>query len=158
MNTMKVVLVLSLTFFAFVILHVTRAEAQVQPQQVFQVLHNGSLMSLEVLPDHHVVIRYAQPAPRLYGFVAPGMVLLEGHWDHQTLWATAYVFTRECGAFPYQVSGGVAPDGSLVLQGSAPYVVEGCVVWGYTWESSNSRLVFTRVGPPPPARDLGDAR
>jgi hypothetical protein len=60
MDTTKVLLVLSLIFFAFVILHVTRAEAQAQPQQVFQVLHNGSLMSLEVLPDHNVVIRYTQ--------------------------------------------------------------------------------------------------
>ena len=132
---------------------VAPAAAQQPP---VQVLHNGSLTSLEVLPDHNVVIRYAQPAPRLRGFVAPGMILLKGHWDQQTLWATAYVFTRECGAFPYQVSGGVAPDGSLVLQGAAPYVVEGCWVYGYTWESSNAHLVFTPVAPqlPPTVEGL----
>jgi hypothetical protein len=122
-------------------------------QPSMQVLHNGSLMSLESPPDHNVVIRYEQPAPRLRGFVAQGMVLLEGHWDNQTLWATAYVFTRECGAFPYHVEGGVAADGSLVLEGAAPYVVEGCWVYGYNWQSSNARLVFTQVAsqPLPPA-------
>jgi hypothetical protein len=124
---------------------VAPAAAQ-QPLQ--QVLHNGSLMSLEASPDHRVVIRYVQPAPRLYGFVAPGMVLVDGHWDHQRLYATAYVFTRECGAFPYHVEGGVAPDGSLVLEGAAPYVVEGCWVYGYDWQSSNAHLVFTQFAPP----------
>jgi hypothetical protein len=148
MDTMKILLVLSLIFFAFVTLHVTRAEAQVQPQQVFQILHNGSLMSLKVSADRNVVIRYVYPAPRLYGFVAPGMVLVDGHWDHQRLYATAYVFTRECGAFPYHVEGGVAPDGSLVLEGAAPYVVEGCWVYGYDWQSSNAHLVFTQFAPP----------
>jgi hypothetical protein len=123
-------------------------------QPSMQVLHNGSLMSLEAFPDHHVVIRYQRRAPRLYGFVAPGMVVLDGHWDHQKLYATAYVFTRECGAFPYHVEGGVAPDGSLVLEGAAPYVVEGCWVYDYTWQSSNAHLVFTKVASeplPPPA-------
>jgi hypothetical protein len=113
------------------------------------VFHNGSLMSLEADADHRVVIRYQQPAPRLYGFVAPGTVLIDGHWDHQRLYATAYVFTRECGAFPYHVEGGVALDGSLVLEGATPQVVEGCWVYSYNWQSGNARLVFTRLSPPP---------
>ena len=128
-------------------------------QPSMQVLHNGSLMSLEVAPNHNVVIRYQQPAPRLYGFVPPGMVLVEGQWDHQTMYATAYVFTREWGAFPYHVEGGVAPDGSLVLEGAAPTVVEGCWVYGYSWQSSNAHLVFTQVASAPlPPVDMGGQR
>jgi hypothetical protein len=123
-------------------------------QPSMQVPHNGSLMSLEVLPDQNVVIRYVQLAPRLSGFVGPGMVLLEGHWDNRTLYARAYVFTRKCGSFPYHVEGGVSRDGSLVLEGASPYVVEGCWVYGYSWQSSDAHLVFTKVASeplPPPA-------
>jgi hypothetical protein len=129
------------------------APAAAQQPPVTQVLHNGSLMSLEAYPDHRVVIRYQQPAPRLYGFVGPGMTLVDGHWDHERLYATAYVFTRECGAFPYHVEGGMTPDGSIILEGAAPYVVEGCWVYGYNWQSSNAHLVFTQVPsqPLPPA-------
>jgi hypothetical protein len=125
-------------------------------QRLQHVLHNGSLMSLEAYPDHRVVIRYVQPAPRLYGFVNSGMVLVDGHWDHERLYATAYVFTRECGAFPYHVEGGVAPNGDLVLEGAAPYVVEGCWVYGYQWDSHNTHLVFTQVAaaPMPPVEGL----
>jgi hypothetical protein len=43
----------------------------------------------------------------------------------------------------------MTPDGSLVLEGAAPYVVEGCWVYGYTWPSSNAHLVFTKIAPPP---------
>jgi hypothetical protein len=128
-------------------------------QPSIQVLHNGSLMSLEASPDHHVTIRYEQPAPRLYGFVAPGMVLVDGHWDHQTLYGTAYVFTRECGAFPYHVEGRVALDGSLLLEGAAPQVVQGCWVYGYSWQSDDAHLVFRQVASAPlPPVDMGGQR
>lgn len=40
------------------------------------VTHNGSLMSVEVLPDGLVRIRYVDPRPAMRPFVTPGVLLL----------------------------------------------------------------------------------
>jgi hypothetical protein len=50
----------------------------------------------------------------------------------------------------------VPPNGDLILEGAAPYVVEGCWVYGYRWDSHNAHLVFTQVVPvvPPTVEGL----
>jgi hypothetical protein len=57
---------------------------------------------------------------------------------------------------PYHVEGSVPPNGDLILEGAAPYVVEGCWVYGYRWDSHNAHLVFTQVVPvvPPTVEGL----
>ena len=106
-----------------------------------QVWHNGSLMDFWSDPaTHEIRISYAQPATRLYGFVAPGELMLVGRWYQDHLVATAYVFSRECGATPYQVEGGVAGQ-ALVLDGAAPTVLADCSI-GWFNGGPNSHLEF----------------
>jgi hypothetical protein len=108
------------------------------------ITHNGSLMSLEATPAGQVIIRYVQPRPSLWQWgVAPGTVLFSGRWiNRDQLVGTAHVFG--CGPIPYEVSGGVMPDQSLVLTGAAPIVAiwPFCGVVGWTNASDNAVLVF----------------
>jgi hypothetical protein len=109
--------------------------------QVSQVWHNGSLMDFWSDPaTHEIPISYAQPAPRLYGFVNPGELILIGRWYQNHLVATAYVFSRECGATPYRVEGG-AMGQALVLDGAAPTVLADCSI-GWFNGGPNSHLEF----------------
>ncbi len=115
--------------------------AHAQPPR--PVLHNGSLMLVSDLGQGHIAITYAQPRPSLWGLVAPGTLLLDGQWDHGTLYATARAFTQFCPfPFPYPVSGSVSPQGVLTVVGPAPLIDPySCTVIGMVW-SSNSTLVF----------------
>lgn len=113
------------------------------------VLHNGSLMQVEQLPDKSVLIRYLQPRPSLWAVgVMPGSVLLHGRWVNDRFEALANVFTRTCGPIPYLVSGAVPkPGGALTLVGAAPVIDPYlCIVLGLTWESDNAKLVFAPEG------------
>jgi hypothetical protein len=58
-----------------------------------------------------------------------------------------------CGlSWPYEVQGGVAPDGvTLLLEGAAPLINVGwaglaCGVTGYTWQTENAHLTFAPYG------------
>jgi hypothetical protein len=118
------------------------------------VVHNGSVMEVITFPDH-INIQYSVPRSVLYSVgVHPGTVLLTGGFSGTSFHGTAYVFTHYCGAFPYEVNGGLGADSSLVLEGPEPDVRSDCNVYGYYW-GHRSHLVFTEVGlhlaPPPPA-------
>jgi hypothetical protein len=117
------------------------------------VIHNDSVMEVVAFPDH-INIRYVVPRPILYSVgVHPGTLMLTGAFYGTSFKGTAYVFTHYCGAFPYEVRGGLTADSSLVVDGAEPDVRSDCNVYGYFW-GSKSHLVFTEVGlhlAPPPA-------
>ncbi len=107
------------------------------------VEHNGSVMEVLGSVDGGVNITYAYPRRGLWELVAPGTLYVHGQWREGILYATAYVFSHQCGPIPYQVSGGIEPDGNLVLNGPAPLVDPlTCQVIQWIW-SDNSTVVFT---------------
>jgi hypothetical protein len=94
--------------------------------------------------SHEVRITYARPAARLHGFVVLGETMLTGRWYDNRLVATAYVFSRECGATPYQVEGGAVGQ-ALILDGPAPTVLSDCSI-GWYGGGPNSHLEFWPTG------------
>ena len=118
-------------------------------------IHNGSLVSVHSLPNGGMQIQYIQPRVGLLEVgVRPGTILLQGRWSGPPpglLTGTAFVFTGICPPTPYRVEGSTAPDGSLVLTGSAPVVDPySCAVVGLV-PSANSVLVFQQLDAASPA-------
>jgi hypothetical protein len=111
------------------------------------VLHNGSLMQIIEGPPRTIRIVYVQPRPEMASIgVMPGTLLVDGTWTGPNTFAgTARVFSTQCGALPYRVEGGVAPDGSLELGGFTPIIGWDCQLLSWEW-TTNSRLRFTQVG------------
>jgi hypothetical protein len=120
------------------------------------VTHNGSIMTVTMAPEGIVTIHYLNPKPSLRAIgITPGTLLVHGRWDHgtRTFHGIAHVY-GECSAVPYAVTGGIDPNGSLVLTGPVPQRFEGsCVPFAYVW-NHNSRLQFD----PLPADALARAR
>lgn len=103
--------------------------------------HNGSLVEL-VWEDagDGFQIRYVNPRRGLP--VAPGTLLVHGAWTAGGhIYGTAYIFSSECGAFPYRVEGTATRNG-FVLNGPAPIRGRGCQIVDYQW-NNNSTLRFT---------------
>ncbi len=95
--------------------------------------HNGSLVYLTAEGDTRRFY-YKQPREGMRAVGArPGTILFEGRRDGTSYAGTAYIFTTQCGAIPYQVRGVVSHDERQVtLRGAAPSQVEGgCRVLGY---------------------------
>lgn len=94
--------------------------------------HNGSVMSLS-----------AEGATRRFTYHRPrsgiarqgatrGALLFEGHRSGDTYSGTAYIFSRNCGKFPYRVSGSVQNgDRRVVMRGKAPKPNDDCRIAGY---------------------------
>jgi len=99
------------------------ADVGAEPAHSRLISHNGSLMEFTPLPGRGLEIHYVRPRPGLWGVgVLPGTLLLRGAWSGQTLFATAYVFSAQCGASPYQVSGQADVANVLTLSGLAPVI------------------------------------
>jgi hypothetical protein len=108
------------------------------------VIHNGSVMEVVTFPDH-INIQYVIPRPVLQSVgVRPGTTILTGAFHGTAFQGTAWIFSV-CGSFSYKVSGGLAPDGALVLDGPEPDLRSDCNIYGQRW-GSQSHLVFTEVG------------
>jgi hypothetical protein len=104
--------------------------------------HNGSVMQIFALDDGSIDIVYAYPRQGMRELVAPGTLYLRGQWSEGILYATAHVFSHQCGPTPYHVSGGIEPNGVLVLNGPAPLVdPQTCQVLQWIW-SDNSTIMF----------------
>lgn len=94
--------------------------------------HNGSTMVLEAIG---ITRRFLYTKPRKgmrAAGVAPGAVLFEGRREGDRYIGTAYVFSRACGATPYDVAGQVSGDErEVVMYGNAPRVDAQCRIVGY---------------------------
>jgi hypothetical protein len=105
--------------------------------------HNGSVM---VLRAKGQVRRFHYHQPRegmRQAGVSQGTLLFKGRRHGDRYSGTAYVFSKKCGAVPYQVSGSVSDDQRRVeLSGAAPVIGQNCSVLRYEW-NHNSRLVFS---------------
>jgi hypothetical protein len=112
------------------------------------VSHNTSKMEV-VTSGRSVTISYAQPSPTIAkSGVTPGTLLFDGHRSNGQFEGTAYVFSRDCGPFPYPVSGRVEGN-VLVLHATqgAPVVAPWCEELYKTWTSDQVTLRFQ---PPTP--------
>jgi hypothetical protein len=111
------------------------------------LMHNGSVMQINDVGPGAIQISYVQARPNL-GYVAPGTVLVSGQWAGPILNGTAMVWaTCALGgrySWTYPVSGGIAPDGNLVLQGPAPVIDPyRCAPITVNYGGHNGVLVFT---------------
>jgi hypothetical protein len=101
--------------------------------------HNGSTVSLRI-SDGSVKFYYELPAAGLP--VAKGTLLFEGTRHGRDYSGKAFVFSRACGAFSYQVSGSIAEDGrTITLSGQAPQLGANCNIIG----NEDDRLLFTEL-------------
>ena len=105
--------------------------------------HNGSTMRL-VADGPSRTFLYQTPRAGLETVgVQSGTVLFSGQKNGDSYSGTAYVFSRNCGATAFAVSGPVAADQrSLSLYGKAPQRGANCAIAGYRDET----LVFNFVG------------
>jgi hypothetical protein len=102
--------------------------------------HNGSTMELTSNGAARV-LTYTKHRPDLP--VSMGTVLFSGTVDSGRYSGTAYVFSSVCGAFEYDVTGGVnVAQRSIVLRGQAPRLGYNCDVIGY----EDDVLIFSYVG------------
>jgi len=104
--------------------------------------HNGSSLYLVAEGDRR---RFYYEAPRpgiATQGVERGTLLFDGQRVGNNYQGTAYVFDRQCGKFPYAVSGAVS-EGSkrIVMYGRAPQPNASCKVGGYRVDT----LVFDYV-------------
>jgi hypothetical protein len=94
--------------------------------------HNGSSLYLMAEGDRRRFY-YETPRPGMAGQgVERGTLLFDGQKVGNNYQGTAYVFDRQCGKFPYAVSGAVT-EGSprIVLYGRAPEPDASCKIGGY---------------------------
>ena len=137
------------------------ATAECEPESLWN--HNGSVMALHAVGAERV-IRYQEPriGMRQEGVVS-GTVRFKGTKSGNTYSGTAFVFSRRCGAHPYQVTGTTSADErEIAISGTAPAGFDAsCRPVVYRKEVA--RFSFLRsVEPPPPAvaaidRDRGAA-
>lgn len=133
---MRIAFAIFVVLFVIVALLIAAADAAEPPVET--VMFNGSPMTLQAR-GYDIEIRYVDPPPG----IEPSALLLAGRWTGRVLLATAYVFTAQCGAFPFEVHGGVDAYGNLVVRGRAPLVdMFRCQQYGTEWNHS-SLLVFT---------------
>ncbi|MGE0853614.1 MAG: hypothetical protein AB7O44_29040 [Hyphomicrobiaceae bacterium] len=93
--------------------------AQEQPASLWTL--NNSVVGLYILGNRRI-LRYEQPRIALeHEGVRPGTVLFKGMRSDTGYSGTAYVFTRHCKAYPFEVLGTVADGGRhIVLKGVQP--------------------------------------
>jgi hypothetical protein len=95
-------------------------------------LHNGSLVRLEASGGER---RFVYERPRkgmIEAGARAGDPVFEGRRLGDTYSGQAYVFSRNCGRTPYEVSGKVAQDNrSVELEGQLPLLGADCKARGY---------------------------
>lgn len=93
--------------------------AQSQPASLWQ--HNNSVVALYASGPARE-FRYHEPRVGMQQEgVDPGTVLFSGIKSGNTYSGTAFIFSRRCGAHPYQVSGTITDDGrEVTMLGTAP--------------------------------------
>lgn len=107
--------------------------------------HNGSLMKLIADGARRQFVYDAPRDGMLAQGVAPGTLLFEGTRSGSAYNGTAYIFSKNCGARPYAVSGTVAADDrSISMVGRAPRINSACQVFGYIDDTITFELVEPR--------------
>ncbi len=102
-------------------------------QKVSLWTHNGSVLYLTVKGINGRRFYYQTPRQSMAAVgVVSGTMLFDGHAEGNKYIGTAYVFYRNCGAIPYEVSGPIsANDEEVTLHGRAPRLNSECQTTGY---------------------------
>jgi hypothetical protein len=104
--------------------------------------HNDSIVYLDaVISTGSRKFLYYRPNSRMaLAGAQPGSLLFEGRRRNNRYEGTAYIFSHNCGSFPYQVSGDVINDETVIMTGNAPQVdPASCTIIGHVPD----RLRFT---------------
>ena len=104
--------------------------------------HNGSTMYL-VATGASREFYYDSPRPGMVDVGARrGTLLFRGEAGANGYDGTAWIFNRQCGQFPYRVSGAILEGGRRVLlTGHAPRVNLACQITGYLVDSLDFALI-----------------
>ena len=126
--------------------------------------HNGSIMRMTTSPRSNdsgsIVITYRRVRPGLRRTIRNGARLIVARDSStgtiQSISGTARIFKRGCRPAAYRVNGSFTGPNKrkLILKGASPRW-RGCRIKGYSRNSSNARLVFTRMIPVGEARVAG---
>jgi hypothetical protein len=102
--------------------------------------HNGSVVYLVANGNRREFRYFAPRQGMLQAGAHAGSVLFSGRSVQRRYLGTAYVFNRQCGSTPYEVSGPILNDDrTVILAGLAPRLSADCSVYGYL----EDRLEFT---------------
>jgi predicted aspartyl protease len=120
--------------------------------------HNGSTVDLiarGTLREYY----YKQPrAGMMEAGARPGSLLFQGRTANGQYFGTAFIFDRQCGKFPYQVSGPILDNYQrVVLSGQAPRVGANCQIEGYWKDTLEFTLLELGASPPVPKPSTGAA-
>ena len=139
------------------------ASAKCEPVSLWN--SNGSVMAMEVVGSHQV-FRYQEPRIGLrQEGVVPGTVRFKGTKSGNTYLGTAFVFSRRCGAHPFQVTGTISNDErEIAMYGTAPVGFD-AACRPVIYRKDGVHFSFLRfVNPPPlaasaiaPDRDAAEA-
>ena len=131
--------------------------AECEPESLWN--HNGSVMALHAVGAERV-IRYQEPriGMRQEGVVS-GTVRFKGTQSENTYSGTAFVFSRRCGAHPYQVTGTISADErQIAISGTAPAGFDAaCRPVVYRKEVAHFSFLRSIEPSPPVDRDQGAA-
>ncbi len=111
--------------------------------------HNRSIMRLVANGENRQFV-YETPRQGMANEgVTSGTLLFEGVRNGDTYSGTAFVFRRQCGSTPFEVSGTVAADERTVtMTGDAPRVDGSCRVIGHVSDTLVFRLVAAGAAGP----------
>jgi hypothetical protein len=133
------------------------ATGECEPESLWN--HNGSVMALHAVGAEHV-ISYQEPrmGMRQEGVVS-GTVRFKGTKSENTYSGTAFVFSRRCGAHPYQVTGTISADErQIAISGTAPAGFDAaCRPVVYRKEVAHFSFLRSIEPSPPVDRDRGAA-
>jgi predicted aspartyl protease len=118
--------------------------------------HNGSTVYLMARSSSREFY-YKQPREGMIEVGArPGSLLFRGRTANGRYFGTAFIFDRQCGQFPYPVSGPIVDNYQrVVLTGEAPRVGANCQIEGYWNDTLEFTVLEPRAFPPAPKPSTG---
>lgn len=104
--------------------------------------HNGSTVYL-IVNGAGREFYYESPRPgMLEAGARRGTLLFKGEVANNSYEGTAFIFNRQCGQFPYRVSGPILEAGRrVVLTGQAPRVNPTCQITGHLADTLDFTLL-----------------
>ena len=117
--------------------------------------HNGSIVYL-VADGARREFYYQEPRPGIRDAGArPGSLLFSGRAIGMRYFGIAYIFSSQCGKYPYEVSGPILDDyHRVILNGQAPRVGADCRVRGYYPDRLEFKLLTSGYRTPAPSTNL----